>query len=60
MGGAQPNLPPRPLGFEYFCTAIRSSDKVRVILGTDYEVNIIRQAIQESWPVVTKTRNDLQ
>ena len=50
MAGAQSNLPPRPLGFEYFCIAIRSSDKVRVILGTDYEVNIIRQAIQESWP----------
>ena len=49
MGGAHSNLPSRPLGFEYFCIAVRSSDKLRVILGTDYEVNIIRQAIRESW-----------
>ena len=48
--GAQASLPPRPLGFEYFCIAVRSSDKLRVILGTDHEVSIIRQVIKESWP----------
>jgi len=50
MGGAQSYLPPRPLGFEYFCIAVRASDKLRVILGTDYEVSVIRQVIKETWP----------
>ena len=49
MGGSQSNLPPRPLGFEYMCIAVRPSDKLRVIYGTDYEISIIRQVIQEAW-----------
>lgn len=49
MGGAQSNLGPRPLGFEYMCIAVRPSDKLRVIYGTDYEISIIRQVIKESW-----------
>lgn len=49
MGGSQSNLPPRPLGFEYMCIAVRPSDKLRVIYGTDYEISIIRQVIQETW-----------
>ena len=48
--GAEGSVPARPLGFEYFCIAVRSSDKLRVILGTDHEVSIIRQVIKESWP----------
>ena len=50
MGGNQSNLPPRPLGFEYFCIALRTTDRMRVVLGTDHEISIIRQAIVESWP----------
>lgn len=50
MGGNQSNLPPRPMGFEYMCIAIRTADKLRIILGSDYEVSIIRQIIQETWP----------
>lgn len=50
MGGNQSNLPPRPLGFEYMCIAVRETDKFRVILATDREISIIRQVIQESWP----------
>lgn len=50
MGGVQSDLPPRPLGFEYFCVAVRASDTLRVILATDYEVSIIRQVIKETWP----------
>ncbi|XP_078343312.1 uncharacterized protein LOC144629028 [Oculina patagonica] len=50
MGGNQSNLPPRPLGFEYMCIAIRQTDKMRVILGTDREISIIRQVVEESWP----------
>ena len=50
MGGNQSALPPRPPGFEYICVAIREPDKVRVILGTDHEVVIIRRAIQELYP----------
>jgi len=50
MGGSQSNLPPRPLGFEYMCIALRERDKLRIILGTDHETTIIRQTIQQSWP----------
>ncbi|XP_067025113.1 uncharacterized protein [Acropora muricata] len=50
MGGNQSNLPQKPLGFEYMCIAIRSEDKLRIILGGDYEISIIRQVIQECWP----------
>ena len=50
MGGNQSNLPPRPPGFEYMCIAIRAPDKLRIILGSDYEASIIRQVIQETWP----------
>ncbi|XP_078343323.1 uncharacterized protein LOC144629038 isoform X2 [Oculina patagonica] len=50
MGGNQSNLPPRPLGFEYMCIAIRETDTMRVILGTDREISIIRQVVEESWP----------
>ena len=50
MGGNQSALPPRPPAFEYMCVAIREPDKVRVILGTDHEVSIIRRAIQELYP----------
>lgn len=50
MGGNQSNLPAKPLGFEYMCIAIRSPDKMRIILGSDYEASIIRQIIQETWP----------
>ena len=49
MGGAESNLAPRPLGFEYMCIAVRPSDKLRVIYGTDYEISIIRQVIKETW-----------
>ena len=49
MGGSQSNLPPRPLGFEYMCIAIRHPDKIRVIHGTDREISILRQTIQETW-----------
>ena len=49
MGGSQSNLPPRPLGFEYMCIAVRPSDKLRVIYGTDYEISIIRQVIEATW-----------
>ena len=47
MGGNQSNLPQKPLGFEYMCIAIHSEDKLRIILGGDYEISIIRQVIQE-------------
>ena len=50
MGGNQSNLPPRPLGFEYMCIAIRAPDKLRIVLGSVYEASIIRQVIQETWP----------
>jgi len=50
MGGVQSNLPQRPAGFDYFCVAVRSPDRLRVILATQYEINIIRQVINESWP----------
>ena len=50
MGGNQSNLASRPLGFEDMCIAFREPDKLRMILGTDHEANIIRQTIQESWP----------
>ncbi|XP_078368412.1 uncharacterized protein LOC144652262 [Oculina patagonica] len=50
MGENQTDLPPRPLGFEYMCIAIREADKMRVILGTDREISIIRQVVEESWP----------
>ena len=50
MGGNQSNLPPRPMGFEHMCIAIRTADKLRIILGSDYEASIIRQTIQETWP----------
>ncbi|XP_068691739.1 uncharacterized protein [Montipora foliosa] len=49
MGGAQSTLPPRPVGFEYFCVAVRAPDIFRVILATDYEISIIRRAIKETW-----------
>ena len=49
MGGEQSSLPPRPLGFEYFCIAFRPSDKIRIIYGTDHEISIIRQIIEQSW-----------
>ena len=51
MGGSQSSLPPAPLGCEYMCIAIREPDKLRIILGTDQEANIVRQIIQESWPM---------
>ena len=50
MSGNQSDLPPRPLGFEYMCIVVRETDKMRVILGTDREISIIRQAVDESWP----------
>lgn len=50
MGGNQSNLPPRPMGFEYMCIAVRETDKLRIVLGTDREISIIRQVIEESWP----------
>ena len=50
MGGNQSNLPPRPMGFEYMCIAVRETDKLRIVLGTDREISIIRQIIEESWP----------
>ena len=50
MGGNQSNLPQKPLGFEYMCIAIRPLDKLRIILGGDYEISIVRQVIQECWP----------
>ena len=50
MGGNQSNLLPKPLGFEYMCIAIRAVDKLRIILGTDFEAGVIRQIIQETWP----------
>ncbi|XP_074610530.1 uncharacterized protein LOC141864595 [Acropora palmata] len=50
MGGSQSNLPQKPLGFEYMCIAIYTVDKLRIILGGDYEISILRQIIQEFWP----------
>ncbi|XP_078342440.1 uncharacterized protein LOC144628243 [Oculina patagonica] len=50
MGENQTDLPPRPVGFEYMCIAIRETDKMRVILGTDREISVIRQVVEESWP----------
>ena len=50
MGGSQSNLPQKPLGFEYMCIAIYTVDKLRIIRGGDYDISIVRQAIQESWP----------
>ena len=50
MGGNQSNLPQKPLGFEYMCIAIRPLDKLRIILGGDYEISTMRQAIRETWP----------
>ena len=50
MGGNQSNLPPRPMGLEHMCIAIRTADILRIILGSDYEASIIRQIIQETWP----------
>ncbi|XP_068751085.1 uncharacterized protein [Montipora capricornis] len=50
MGGNQSNLPQKPLGFEYMCIAVRSLDKLRIVLGGDYEISIMRQVIQETWP----------
>lgn len=49
MGGSQSNLSPRPLGFDYMCIAVRPPDKLRIINGTDYEISIIRQIIEETW-----------
>ena len=51
MGGSQSSLPPTPLGREYMCIAISEPDKLGIILGTDREANIVRQIIQESWPM---------
>ena len=53
MGGNQSDhsdLPPRPMGFEYMCIAIRATDRMRIILATDREISIIRQVVEESWP----------
>ena len=55
MGGNQSNLPPRPLpprpmGFDQLCIVIRATDKLRIVLGTDHEISIIRQVIEETWP----------
>lgn len=44
------NLPSRSVGFEYMCIVIRVGDLMSVILGTDHEISIIRQAIEETWP----------
>lgn len=49
MGGSQSNLPPRPLGFPCMCIAVRQPDKLRIIQGTDHEISIVRQIIQETW-----------
>lgn len=49
MGGSQSNLPSRSLGFEYMCIAVRPPDKLRVIYGSDYEISIIRQVIEQTW-----------
>lgn len=50
MGGNQSNLPPRPMGFDQLCIVIRETDKLRIVLGTDHEISIIRQVIEETWP----------
>ncbi|KAL9960256.1 hypothetical protein ACROYT_G033691 [Oculina patagonica] len=50
MGVNQSKLPPRPMNFGYMCIVICETDKVRVILGTDHEIEIIRKVIEESWP----------
>ena len=49
MGGNHSNLPPKPLGFEYMCIAVRTTDRLRIILGGDHEAAIIRQIIQDTW-----------
>ena len=50
MGGEHSHLPPKPLGFDYMCIAVRAFDRLRIILGSDHEVAIVRQIIQETWP----------
>ena len=41
-------LPQKPIGFDYMCIAVPSFDKLCIILGRDYEINIMREVIQET------------
>ena len=50
MGGAESNLLPMPMGFDYMCITFRAYDRIRMIYATEQEINLVRQTILQCMP----------